>query len=132
MASHVAAFIGGMKTAGIATTAKHFPGLGRVVGNTDFTAAVTDTVTTVDEPYLQPFQRAIESGVPVVMVSLATYERIDPDHLAVVLAGDHPGPAARTSWGSAGSSPRTAWARPRSRRSRRRRGRSTSSTPAAT
>ena len=83
VASHVAAFIGGMKTARIATTAKHFPGLGRVVGNTDFTAAVTDTVTTVDDPYLQPFTRAIETGVPIVMVSLATYERIDPDHLAV-------------------------------------------------
>ena len=83
VASHVAAFIGGMKTARIATTAKHFPGLGRVVGNTDFTAAVTDTVTTVDDPYLQPFTRAIEAGVPIVMVSLATYERIDPDHLAV-------------------------------------------------
>jgi len=83
VASHVAAFIGGMKTAPIATTAKHFPGLGRVVGNTDFTAAVTDTVTTVDDPYLQPFTRAIQTGVPIVMVSLATYERIDPDHLAV-------------------------------------------------
>ena len=83
VASHVAAFIAGMKKAGIATTAKHSPGLGRVEGNTDFTAAVTDTVTTSTDPYLQPFQRAIDSGVPVVMVSLATYERIDPDHLAV-------------------------------------------------
>ncbi len=43
---HGAAFIRGMRAAGIATTAKHFPGLGRVVGNTDFTAQVTDTVTT--------------------------------------------------------------------------------------
>ena len=83
VASHVAAFIGGMTSAGIVTTAKHFPGLGRVEGNTDFTAAVTDTVTTVDDPYLQSFARAIDAGVPIVMVSLATYERIDPDHLAV-------------------------------------------------
>jgi beta-N-acetylhexosaminidase len=81
--SHVVAFIGGMTRAGVATTAKHFPGLGRVVGNTDFTAAVTDTVTTTTDPYLQPFKRAIDAGVPVVMVSLATYERIDPKHLAV-------------------------------------------------
>jgi beta-N-acetylhexosaminidase len=82
-ASHVAAFIAGMQEAGIETSAKHFPGLGRVVGNTDVTSAVVDTVTTRDDPYLKPFARAIDAGVPFVMVSLATYERIDPDHLAV-------------------------------------------------
>jgi beta-N-acetylhexosaminidase len=37
----------------------------------------------MDDPYLQPFERAIEAGVPFVMVSLATYDRIDPKHLAV-------------------------------------------------
>lgn len=83
VASHVVAFMAGMKQAGVATMVKHFPGLGRVVGNTDFTSAVTDTVTTTDDPYLQPFARAIDAGVPFVMVSLATYERIDPNHLAV-------------------------------------------------
>lgn len=83
VASHVAAFIAGMEKSDVGTTTKHFPGLGRVAGNTDFTAAVTDTVTTVDDPYLQPFGRAIDAGVPVVMVSLATYDKIDPDHLAV-------------------------------------------------
>jgi len=83
VASHVTAFIGGMQKAGVATTAKHFPGLGRVVGNTDVTTSVTDTVTTVTDPYLQPFASAIDVGVPVVMVSLATYERIDRNHLAV-------------------------------------------------
>jgi len=72
-----------MRSAGVATTAKHFPGLGRVVGNTDFAAAVTDDVTTVDDPYLQSFQRAIRAGVPFVMVALATYTRIDPGRLAV-------------------------------------------------
>jgi beta-N-acetylhexosaminidase len=82
-ASHVAAFIAGMHEAGVETSAKHFPGLGRVVGNTDVTSAVVDTVTTRDDPYLKPFARAIDAGVPFVMVSLATYERIDPDHLAV-------------------------------------------------
>ena len=39
-ASHVRAFIAGMTQAGIDTSAKHFPGLGRVVGNTDFTGDV--------------------------------------------------------------------------------------------
>ena len=83
VSSHVAAFVAGMRDAGIATTAKHFPGLGRVVGNTDVTAGVVDTVTVRDDPYLGPFAAAIKAGVPFVMVSLATYDRIDPDHLAV-------------------------------------------------
>ncbi len=82
VATHVVAFIEGMRAAGVATTVKHFPGLGRVKGNTDFTSSVVDTVTTPDDPYLRPFARAVDSHVPFVMISLATYERIDPDHLA--------------------------------------------------
>ena len=52
-------------------------------GNTDFTRAVTDSVTTRHDAYIQPFARAIGAGVPFVMVSLATYTRIDPSNLAV-------------------------------------------------
>jgi beta-N-acetylhexosaminidase len=80
---HGAAFIRGMTQAGVATTAKHFPGLGRVRGNTDFTANVVDNKTTADDPYFKSYQAAIDAGVPFVMVALATYTRIDPDHLAV-------------------------------------------------
>jgi beta-N-acetylhexosaminidase len=83
VASHVVAFIAGMTKAGVATSAKHFPGLGRVAGNTDFTAGVVDTVTTRHDPYLKPFAAAVHARVPFVMVSLATFEKIDPDHLAV-------------------------------------------------
>jgi beta-N-acetylhexosaminidase len=42
-----------------------------------------DEVTQRDDPYLQPFATAVRAGVPFVMVSLATYTKIDPDHLAV-------------------------------------------------
>jgi beta-N-acetylhexosaminidase len=83
VAGHGVAFVRGMTQAGEATTAKHFPGLGRVRGNTDFSAGVVDTVTTPDDPYLRTFQAAIDAGVPLVMVALATYTRIDPRHLAV-------------------------------------------------
>lgn len=83
VSAHGVAFIRGMSQARVATSAKHFPGLGRVRGNTDFTASVTDTVTTLDDPYLGPFQRAIDAGVPFVMVALASYTRIDAHHLAV-------------------------------------------------
>jgi beta-N-acetylhexosaminidase len=66
----------------VATTAKHFPGLGRVQGNTDFSAGVVDSATEPDDPYLGSFQAAINAGVPFVMNALATYLRIDPAHLA--------------------------------------------------
>ena len=81
--SHGAAFIRGMGQAGVATAAKHFPGLGRVVGNTDFSSGVVDTTTGPGSPYLQSFGTAINAGVPFVMLALATYTRIDPHHLAV-------------------------------------------------
>ncbi len=82
VADHGVAFIRGMRQAGIATAAKHFPGLGRVRGNTDFTADVVDTATGPGDPYLRTYQAAIDAGVPFVMVALATYTRIDPRHLA--------------------------------------------------
>ncbi len=89
--SHSAAFVAGMAEAGVATTAKHFPGLGRVVDNTDFSAGVVDDVTTARDPDLASFRATIAAGVPFVMVALATYTRIDPTHLAafspVVIGG---------------------------------------------
>lgn len=80
--NHAAAFVAGMTRAGVATTAKHFPGLGRVAGNTDVSAGGVDTVTTAHDPNLESFRAAITAGAPFVMVSLATYTRIDPMHLA--------------------------------------------------
>jgi beta-N-acetylhexosaminidase len=76
--AHGLAVARGMAAAGVAATAKHFPGLGRGTGNTDTTSGVTDSVTTRDDPYLAPFRAAARAGVPFVMMSTAIYARIDP------------------------------------------------------
>lgn len=78
-----AAFVAGMSAAGVATTAKHFPGLGRVTGNTDYVAGVTDNQTSRTDPYLDAFRAVIDADVPFVMVSLARYNQIDSTQLAV-------------------------------------------------
>jgi beta-N-acetylhexosaminidase len=73
------AFARGMRAARVAVAIKHFPGLGRVTGNTDFTAEgiVDDAFSGADDPYLQPYQVAIQEGAEMVMVSLAVYPRVD-------------------------------------------------------
>jgi beta-N-acetylhexosaminidase len=78
VASHGVAVVNGLRAAGVDATVKHFPGLGRVHGNTDTTAGVTDVVTTENDPFLAPFRAAIRANVPFVMVSTAIYSRIDP------------------------------------------------------
>lgn len=82
VATRVAAFVTGMRGGGTGTAVKHFPGLGQVVGNTDFATGVTDDRTVRHDPLLAPFAAGIEAGTDMVMVSLARYSRIDPDRPA--------------------------------------------------
>ena len=92
----VGAFIAGMRAGGVASTVKHFPGLGRITGNTDVTArGITDRTTTVDDPYLEPFRTGIQDGVELVMVGSAIYSRIDPGTNAVFSTADRHRPAPR-------------------------------------
>jgi beta-N-acetylhexosaminidase len=81
--AHGNAFAQGQRDAGVQTSIKHFPGLGRVTGNTDDTAGVTDTVTGPDAPSVDVFDAGIESGSGLVMMSSAVYTQIDPKAPAV-------------------------------------------------
>ena len=82
VAAKVTAFTEGMDRARVATAVKHFPGLGRVRGNTDFMSRVVDTRTTRDDAALAGFRAAINAGADMVMVSSAFYNKIDDDNRA--------------------------------------------------
>lgn len=73
----VAEFVSGMDLAGIATSLKHFPGLGQVTVNTDFGVARDTDVVPGDSDWTA-FTAGIDAGARSVMVSSAVFELIDP------------------------------------------------------
>jgi beta-N-acetylhexosaminidase len=68
--------------AGVLTVLKHFPGLGRVRTNTDTGRGAVDDVATLNDPYLEPFSAGIEAGSAAVMMSSASYPRLDRTAIA--------------------------------------------------
>lgn len=79
VADCVRAAVEGLAEVGVAATLKHFPGLGRVRENTDFsTEDVTDEVTAPGDAFLEPFAAGIAAGAELVMTSSARYAQIDP------------------------------------------------------
>ena len=77
-------FAKGMIDAGVEPTAKHFPGIGRIRGNTDLTDEnISDREMTRDDAYLHPFAKTIDAGAKIVMVGSARYPKIDGDTPAV-------------------------------------------------
>jgi beta-N-acetylhexosaminidase len=79
IAARTRASIRGLRDAGIAATAKHFPGLGGATVNTD------DAPATVSVPLrrdLVPFRAAIGEGVGLVMLSHASYPELDARRIA--------------------------------------------------
>jgi beta-N-acetylhexosaminidase len=77
----VGAFVRGMQKEGVATSIKHFPGIGRATGNTDSDATATDPTVRGDE-LIEPFAKGVRAGAAFTMVSSATYPDIDPDNRA--------------------------------------------------
>lgn len=78
-------FIRAQQRAGVAATAKHFPGLGAAARNqdTDISPVTLNvplaTLRSTDE---LPYRAAIASGVKLVMVSWARYPALDPSRPA--------------------------------------------------
>ncbi len=72
-------FAAGLQELGVAATAKHFPGLGAAVENTDFAVQRIDlpkqTLRAVDE---RPYRRFIAAGGKLVMLSTAIYPSLSP------------------------------------------------------
>ncbi|QHC02406.1 glycoside hydrolase family 3 protein [Epidermidibacterium keratini] len=78
------AFAAGMTAGGVLPTAKHFPGIGRITGNTDETAVgIDDPAMTASDPDLAPFADAIAAQIPLVMISSARYPQLDPNAAAL-------------------------------------------------
>jgi beta-N-acetylhexosaminidase len=69
--------------AGVAATAKHYPGLGRATVNTDDGPATIDaTRTELEVDDLEPFRAAVAADVPLIMAGHALYPAFDREHIA--------------------------------------------------
>lgn len=82
VAGKTTAFVRGMDRAVVASASKHFPGLGRVRGNTDFAERVVDRSTVRGDATLRGFAATVRAGVDMLMVSSAFYAELDADRRA--------------------------------------------------
>jgi beta-N-acetylhexosaminidase len=78
VAAAARAFAAGLARAGVAATAKHFPGFGAPAASTDDRPVriglPLGTLRAVDE---RPFAALVDAGVPLVMMSSAVYPALD-------------------------------------------------------
>jgi beta-N-acetylhexosaminidase len=72
------AFASGLQSASVAATAKHFPGLGHATANTDAGTSVVGASRQALDADLAPFAQAVREGVPLVMMSNASYPAYAP------------------------------------------------------
>ena len=86
VASLATAFAQGLADGGVAATAKHFPGLGRARVSTDVAAVTVGASLDQLDTDLIPYRRLIAAGIPLVMLSNATYTALDSKPAAWSLA----------------------------------------------
>jgi beta-N-acetylhexosaminidase len=87
---HVAAYVEGLQSTGVAACAKHFPGHGEVAGDShlELPTAPTDRETLFARA-LPPFRAAVEAGVRSVMTAHIRFPALDdePATISSVLLG---------------------------------------------
>ncbi len=71
------AYAHGMRDAGMAATAKHFPGHGAVVADSHLTLPVDRRELADMTPDLAPYRRLIANGLPAVMVAHILFPAVD-------------------------------------------------------
>lgn len=71
------AFIGGMREAGMAATAKHFPGHGAVAPDSHVAIPVDRRPLADLDEDLYPYRRLIGNGLPAVMAAHVIFEQVD-------------------------------------------------------
>ena len=78
----VAESVAGWHDGGVATTVKHFPGLGGATVNTDEAPATVDRTRDELEEDLGPYVFAIQQGTEFIMASHAVYPALDGERIA--------------------------------------------------
>jgi beta-N-acetylhexosaminidase len=75
---HVAAFVSGLQSVGVAACAKHFPGHGETTLDSHFALPVADVdLQTLSERALPPFRAAVEAGAKAVMTAHISVPALD-------------------------------------------------------
>jgi beta-N-acetylhexosaminidase len=82
VARHVAAFVRGLQSAGVAACAKHFPGHGDTSVDSHLALPVVESI---DDVALEPFRAAIDAGVQSIMTA----------HIVVRSLGETPATMSR-------------------------------------
>jgi beta-N-acetylhexosaminidase len=82
----VPAFVQGLQSAGIAATAKHFPGLGAASASTDHRRVVVRANAATLTRGLAPFRSAIAADTQLVMVSSASYPALDASAVPAIFS----------------------------------------------
>src|SRR5690606_2133447 len=72
------AFMGGMREAGMAATAKHFPGHGAVAPDSHVVLPVVTGPLPVIDDVLYPYRRLVDNGLVSIMAAHVVFPEVDP------------------------------------------------------
>lgn len=80
VAEFIAAYVAGLREAGMAATLKHFPGHGSVLADTHFDDAVDERpLAEIEALDLVPFRAGLAAGADAVMMAHVRYPQVAPE-----------------------------------------------------